>query len=86
MQLQVKWHSFGFTKVKVNPFITHFWTSDLVTSNVGIVYDGPFINFIILSSPFSTSEFATAVTAVFEVFVNSNKIFVWIAKLLSNKI
>ena len=22
MQLQVKWHSFGFTKVKVNPYIT----------------------------------------------------------------
>ena len=22
MQLEVKWHSFGFTKVKVNPYIT----------------------------------------------------------------
>ena len=31
MQLQVKWHSFGFTKVKVNPYITTFLKKKKIT-------------------------------------------------------
>ena len=34
MQLQVKWHSFGFTKVKVNPYITVMYTYLLSTTQL----------------------------------------------------